>query len=177
MWENFSQRLSISIIYAFITETACVNNSKKELDYNRKLLQISLIIIQCPLQKNPEWAGLTQYGTIYGQLLRGTNLHEKSEKAHFYYFIYGCHVIPTINLMMQNLMWHNRSVQLSQSPLLENLDNNAERELKTPSAGQQQRSLIATGITDNRCSHMAMFRPCPHLNSFHARSLVLATAP
>ena len=35
MWETFSQRLSISIIHAFAAETACVNNSKKELDYNK----------------------------------------------------------------------------------------------------------------------------------------------
>ena len=48
MWETFSQRLSISIIHAFIIETACVNNSKKELDYYRNLSQISLIIMQQP---------------------------------------------------------------------------------------------------------------------------------
>ena len=88
MWENFSQsqRLSSSIIHAYVSKTACVNNSKKELDYDRNLLQISLIIIQYPLQESPEWAGLTQYSTIYGQLLSGANFHEKSEKAHFYDF-------------------------------------------------------------------------------------------
>ena len=63
MWKTFSQRLSISVIHAFITETACVNNSKKELDYYRNLSQISLIIMQhpCPPKKILEWAGLLPY--------------------------------------------------------------------------------------------------------------------
>ena len=60
MWETFSQGLSISIIHASITETACVNN-KKELDLLQKLItnQFDHYMASLPPtpSKSPERAG------------------------------------------------------------------------------------------------------------------------
>jgi hypothetical protein len=58
MWEKFSQRLSITIIHAFTTETGCMNNSKIRVKLQQNIL---------PLQKKSPDV-------------------KKSEKAHFYDF-------------------------------------------------------------------------------------------
>jgi hypothetical protein len=118
MWEKFSQRLSITIIHAFTTETGCMNNSKIRVKLQQNIL---------PLQKK-----------------NALNV-KKSEKAHFCDFKFrdcSLQVLRGANnkLRMQDLdlMSHDRSISLSQSKEIRT--NDVELlELKTlsDSAGQQ----------------------------------------